>query len=200
MELCKYGCGKEAKFTLKNGAKCCSKSSNSCPEVRKKISISTKKKNYFKVDINKVKVSCQYCNKEVTAPNIGKHENYCYLNPKNIKYCPVCGSIIKNRGSTTCSYSCSNTFFRSGKDNGQWNGNNYRLVCKQYHSLKCIICEEEIFVHVHHLDENRSNNSPENLIPLCILHHTYAHSEYKYLIEEEITKYIEFFKKEINYV
>jgi 5-methylcytosine-specific restriction endonuclease McrA len=32
---CEYGCGQEAKYILKNGKKCCSKSYNSCPIARK---------------------------------------------------------------------------------------------------------------------------------------------------------------------
>ncbi len=35
---CSYGCGQEAKFTLKNGRQCCSKSWNSCPAIRAKNS------------------------------------------------------------------------------------------------------------------------------------------------------------------
>jgi hypothetical protein len=38
MELCEYGCGKEALFTLKNGRKCCKKSANSCEVNRRKNS------------------------------------------------------------------------------------------------------------------------------------------------------------------
>ncbi len=38
MKLCEYGCGKEAKHQFKNGRWCCSKSSNSCIEFRKKLS------------------------------------------------------------------------------------------------------------------------------------------------------------------
>jgi hypothetical protein len=38
--LCVYDCGNEAKYQLKNGKWCCSKSSNSCPINRKKNSIS----------------------------------------------------------------------------------------------------------------------------------------------------------------
>lgn len=33
--LCEYGCGKEAKFQLKNGKWCCEKSQNSCDNVKK---------------------------------------------------------------------------------------------------------------------------------------------------------------------
>ena len=35
-EKCTYGCDNEAKFTLKNGKFCCSKSQNSCPSNKKK--------------------------------------------------------------------------------------------------------------------------------------------------------------------
>lgn len=36
--LCAYGCGNEATYQLKSGKWCCSKSVNSCPEMRKKNS------------------------------------------------------------------------------------------------------------------------------------------------------------------
>ena len=38
MNLCNYGCGLEAKHQLKNGKWCCSKTTNSCIEVRIKNS------------------------------------------------------------------------------------------------------------------------------------------------------------------
>lgn len=45
--LCDYGCGKEAKFQMKNGKWCCNKSKNSCIEIRKKNSISLKNSSKF---------------------------------------------------------------------------------------------------------------------------------------------------------
>lgn len=42
MTICKYGCGQEGKFQLKNGEWRCSKSSNSCPVLREKNSKTTK--------------------------------------------------------------------------------------------------------------------------------------------------------------
>ena len=36
--ICEYGCGQEAKYQLKNGKWCCSKSQNSCPSLKKKFS------------------------------------------------------------------------------------------------------------------------------------------------------------------
>ena len=44
--LCDYGCGCEAIYQLKNGKWCCSKSVNSCPEMRRKNSEGIK--NYCK--------------------------------------------------------------------------------------------------------------------------------------------------------
>lgn len=36
MNLCDYGCGREAKYQFKNGKWCCSKYFSSCPEMRRK--------------------------------------------------------------------------------------------------------------------------------------------------------------------
>jgi len=121
------------------------------------------------------------------------------------KDCPVCGLkfTTQKRGDKrekkTCSYSCSNSFFRSGKDNPNWKetSTQYRTKCFEYHKKECIICGEFKVIEVHHLDENRSNNSPENLVPLCPTHHKYWHSEFKTEVEETIYKYINKFKQEI---
>lgn len=110
------------------------------------------------------------------------------------KKCPVCSkefSVGKNqpKEKKTCSYACSNTFFRSGEKNPNWKNDSYRTTCFLYHNKKCVICEEEKIIDVHHYDENRKNNSPENLIPLCPTHHVYYHSRYKHLVEDKIQKY-----------
>jgi len=41
--ICDYGCGQEAKFPFKNGKWCCSKSYQSCPSSRNRVSIQKKK-------------------------------------------------------------------------------------------------------------------------------------------------------------
>lgn len=113
-----------------------------------------------------------------------------HLRKRELKYpivnkiCPVCGTIFETRkGSkeerTTCSYSCSNTHFRSGDNNPNWKDDSYRTTCFHHHEKKCVVCGEEKIVTVHHFDENHNNNSPENLIPLCPTHHQYIHSKYK---------------------
>lgn len=46
MILCDYGCGKEAKYKLKNGKLCCSKSQNSCSIIKLKNSSSLKGRKF----------------------------------------------------------------------------------------------------------------------------------------------------------
>lgn len=197
MVQCAY-CGNEGKYQLKNGKWCCSKHYQGCPSIRKKNS-DTKKYHYMlpKINANKIRVTCSYCSKEVSLPGLKIHENYCYLNPLNVRFCPVCDSPIKNyRTSKTCGYSCSNIFYRRGvsKPNGK-NGRppSIRTICFSNHIKKCIICGEFRIVSVHHYDKNRDNNSPENLIPLCQTHHQYMHSRYRSLIEGKVKEYIQNF-------
>jgi hypothetical protein len=137
------------------------------------------------------KVLCAFCNAPYSIGNIARHENHCYVNPVNKKNCIVCDNPIKNyKTSKTCGYSCANTHFRSGPKNGNWSDNSYRTTCFHHHDKKCVVCGEENIVEVHHLDENSSNNKPENLIPLCPTHHQYWHSRHKHLIEDIVMEYI----------
>lgn len=124
---------------------------------------------------------------------------------KTVKYkiitkkCPVCGDPFTTkcgvkREKITCSYSCSNIYFRSGEDNGNWKDDAYRSTCFLHHKKECIICGEKNVVAVHHFDHNHSNNSPENLIPMCPTHHQYMHSQYAIILIEQVKKYVENFK------
>lgn len=116
------------------------------------------------------------------------------------KVCPVCSKTFETQKSgnrkekVTCSHSCSNTYFRRGTQNGNWSDDAYRSSCFLYHDKKCIVCDEDKIVEVHHLDGNKKNNKIDNLVPLCPTHHQYWHSRFKYLIEDKIVKYIQEFK------
>ena len=102
---------------------------------------------------------------------------------------------------TTCSHSCSNTYFRSGKNSPTYKTDEevgYRTLCFRYHKKECIICKEDKIVSVHHYDENHFNNDIYNLIPLCPTHHQYVHSRYKHLIQPQIDTYIKDFKKKMD--
>jgi hypothetical protein len=111
------------------------------------------------------------------------------------KVCPICEQIFNTslgspREKTTCSHSCANSYFRSGINNPNWKESSYRTTCFHYHKKECVVCKESKIVEVHHLDEDNTNNSPENLIPLCPTHHQYWHSKYKVEIEHTILEYI----------
>lgn len=120
-----------------------------------------------------------------------------------IRICPVCNKEFSERkieSKITCSYACSNTYFRSGVNNGSHQkallaGNEdsartYRTICVDNHEKSCVVCNESNIVAVHHYDENHHNNDPANLVPMCPTHHNYMHSKFKYLIEEQVHQYV----------
>jgi hypothetical protein len=190
MVLCSFGCGQEAKFQLKNGKRICSDSKNKCPELRRKNSLGGKTIIYKE---------CIHCKNKFSQFMIKLHEDRCYLNPKNLKLCPVCEEPIRYyKKLKTCSHKCANSLFKHiGPDH--WNfkeekESGYRLICFKSHGSKCLICGEPYFVNAHHLDKDRKNNVPENLVPLCLNHHWYMHSKYKSLIEGKVYEYINNFK------
>jgi hypothetical protein len=65
----------------------------------------------------------------------------------------------------------------------------YRTICMKYHNFKCVVCNEERIVEVHHLNEDHEDNRPANLIPLCPTHHQYVHSKYRHLVMPIIEAY-----------
>jgi hypothetical protein len=132
---------------------------------------------------------CVHCGIIRDIANIGKHEKTCKENPASQKPCPVCHKPFKG-SSTTCSHACANTHFRSGRDSPRWKDSVYRSTCFEVHEKKCIICGETKIVAVHHMDENKKNNNPENLVPLCPTHHQYVHSKFKNEVLPQIEKYI----------
>jgi len=61
MKTCDYGCDQEAIYQLKNGNWCCSKSQNSCLEVRRKLS-----------EVHKGKILSKETRKKLSDANKGK--------------------------------------------------------------------------------------------------------------------------------
>lgn len=116
------------------------------------------------------------------------------------KTCPICNTKFKTqknhkREKTVCSRSCSNTYFRSGENNPNYKDGfdgdkRYRKICFKYHQKKCCICEFDHIIEVHHMDCNKNNNNPNNLIPLCPNHHRMFHSRYRQLVSPLIEEYI----------
>lgn len=110
------------------------------------------------------------------------------------KECPVCKKNFETfmgheREKITCSHSCSNTFFRSGINNGNYKdeGTNYRKTCIETHGSACLLCGFDLVIEAHHIDGNRKNNNQKNLVPLCPNHHRLIHTKkYKKNILNEL--------------
>lgn len=126
------------------------------------------------------------------------------------KTCPVCGKVFETqknhpREKTVCSRACSNTYFRSGENNGNYKNGGcgdkvYRTICFSKKEKKCVVCGFDKIIEVHHLDGDNNNNKVSNLIPLCPNHHKMIHTnKYKKEIEELIEESLEgkFYMKEI---
>jgi hypothetical protein len=197
MNICDYGCGREAKFMLKSGKRCCSKWTSSCPEVRKKNSQGLKNNSTRSNFVNEKGICC-WCLKTITKINLKRHEDKCYLNPKNFNPCPICGRATK-KGRSTCSRKCRLKFFGPPNVPESSELKHYRTICFRYHKKKCVVCGEIHFIDVHHYDKNIKNNDPRNLVPLCILHHKYVHhKELKYIVKECIDEYVDKFSRNWN--
>lgn len=103
-----------------------------------------------------------------------------------VKVCPACNTTFeikrypnnKRPEQVVCSNGCANTWFRSGLNNpnfknggGTWRY--YTKTCFENWDEICAIpdCCWSISLDVHHVDRNRKNNDPTNLLPLCPNHH-----------------------------
>lgn len=180
MLLCKF-CNKE----LKNGNSCRNheRLCKNNPD-RQILPVSGKKINFRRT-------SCIYCEVVFTIGHIKKHEINCYLNPLNLKLCVVCEKpIIDYKNSKgTCSHSCSNVHFKDLRNKPE-RRTRYPTICFAYHEKKCVVCGETKIVAVHHLNGDRTDNRPENLIPMCPTHHQYFHSRYIDEVRPFIDEYL----------
>lgn len=109
----------------------------------------------------------------------------------HVKYCQCCNKefIFIGRLNTKqyekskfCSRSCANNRQAWWKNNAT----HYKTIALQHYDHKCVICGFDKIVAIHHIDENKKNNDPKNLIPLCPNHHEMVHSKWK----EEVKPYI----------
>ena len=103
---------------------------------------------------------------------------------EHTKVCERCSKEYKWKGRIkTKAFSRSKYCSRSCANNRQayWNDNatHYKTIAYQHWPKECAICGFDKAVAVHHVDENHSNNDPNNLIPLCPNHHEMYHSKYK---------------------
>ncbi len=85
-----------------------------------------------------------------------------------------------------CNRSCSNNRQSWWKDNST----HYRTIALQHWKKECSICGFDKIVAIHHIDENKQNNDPNNLIPLCPNHHEMVHSKWRCEIQPIIDQKI----------
>lgn len=50
---------------------------------------------------------------------------------------------------------------------------------------ECIVCGRRDVIDIHHIDQNRSNNNPSNLIHLCPSHHALIHRKKAHICKED---------------
>jgi hypothetical protein len=90
-----------------------------------------------------------------------------------------------------CSRSCANSL--GGKRKAELYHHDgvahYRTVALRHHEPKCVICSFDKVIAIHHIDENKKNNDPSNLIPLCPNHHEMYHSKWKSEVEPFIKEW-----------
>lgn len=104
------------------------------------------------------------------------------------KQCLCCGNTFTTekrniKEQVVCSRACSNTYFRSGENNGNFRDspNNYRNKAFKHYSPVCIRCgfSNILALEVHHKDRDRSNNDLSNLETVCANCHTIEHKTHK---------------------
>lgn len=150
---CDYGCGLDAKFTLRNEKNCCSKSCNQCPALRSKNTEGLKKAH------KDGKMRTDHLGKEgVRNWRKGKH----WTNDKRLKpkYTEddifIINSIVKR------------------KDIKRY------LIAQPNYIHKCEECQnsewlgKQINLELHHKNGNEHDNRKENLILLCPNCHSYT--------------------------
>ncbi len=111
------------------------------------------------------------------------------------KTCDCCGEEFKWLGrlhtkaftkARFCSRSCSNNRSEWWKGKATF----YRTIAFQHYPKMCVVCGFNKVVAVHHINEDNTDNRPQNLVVLCPNHHEMTHMK-KY--EEEMQTLIDVF-------
>lgn len=87
--------------------------------------------------------------------------------------------------------SCYNYVFhlQRTKDSNAVRSHNITIELYREITQECILCSFNKIVDLHHLDENHSNNNPNNMVGLCPNHHKMLHIlEYRELLKDTIER------------
>ena len=135
---------------------------------------------------------CKGCGKEEEHHGKGFCHN-CYRKfawkPKK-GICKICGREMPLHAKGICP-GCYTTTFRL-QYNKDWNSQKrHNIPVEIYKKIteRCIICEFDKIVDLHHLDGNRNNNSEKNMIGLCPNHHKMIHMiEFREEVLQQLNK------------
>lgn len=122
---------------------------------------------------------CANCNQEKEH----HAKNLCYTCYKKLKWqpktgvCKRCKRKITLHAKNLCA-GCYNYLFHldNNKAYNQRKSNNVDLQTYRKTTKECVICGFDKIVDLHHIDLNKQNNSPKNLIGLCPNHHRMIHN------------------------
>lgn len=126
--------------------------------------------DYFCIVV-KICINCQQ-EKEHHAKGL------CYSCYKQLKWqpktakCKRCGRQMQIHAKGLCA-GCYNYIFHleSNKAYHQRRKNNVDLKTFRKTTKECMVCGFDKIVDLHHIDKNKNNNSPKNLVGLCPNHH-----------------------------
>jgi len=107
----------------------------------------------------------------------------CYTCYKKIKWepktatCKRCKRKMNLHAKGLCA-GCYNYLFHLDKNKAynQRKANNVDLKTYKKVTKECVICKFDKIVDLHHIDGNKNNLSPKNLIGLCPNHHRMIHN------------------------
>jgi hypothetical protein len=162
-EVCSYGCGQKANYQFQNGKYCCSERLQSCPEIRKKNAVTNSIKQ-------KGKGNGMYGKKQSAESKRKNSEGNkrAWADPDSIFNSPEWREKI--------------SIASSGENNGNWRGGISKdPYCFEFtKELKDFIKERDGYICqniycysdssilvVHHINYDKKDCTPENLITLC---------------------------------
>ncbi|MEK6850613.1 MAG: hypothetical protein AABX85_03490 [Nanoarchaeota archaeon] len=129
--------------------------------------------------------TCKNCKKE--KENIvqsGKSEGLCKICYKKLIWkpkvviCARCKRDLPMHAKGLCTGCYASTFhsdiikIHNAKNYHKIDSDLYKKIIK-----KCIICNFDKIIEIHHLDHNHQNNFPQNLVGLCPNCHKLLHSQ-----------------------
>jgi hypothetical protein len=118
--------------------------------------------------------TCVNCEKEKEHHAKG----LCYGCYKKLKWqpklasCKRCKRKLVIHAKKLCA-GCYNHLFHADKSKQHYHRKSNNVDLKTYRKVTqtCVVCGFDKIVDLHHIDSNKENNSPKNLVGLCPNHH-----------------------------